>query len=83
MEIITVCCYDMNFTQARLEILALQQSSILYSTDKSDENFESALKILPQLVSGAEKKLLEDLLNRFKSSMLFHLKCLEAPVSEE
>ncbi|XP_039262128.2 exocyst complex component 2-like [Styela clava] len=69
--------------QARLGILALQQSTILYATEQSNKTFEDACAVLPQLGSGAEKKLLEELLNRFKSGMLFHLKCLEAPIDVE
>lgn len=69
--------------QARLETLALQQSTILYATEESNKTFEDACAALPQLGSGAEKKLLEELLNRFKSGMLFHLKCLEAPIDIE
>ncbi|XP_013922640.1 PREDICTED: exocyst complex component 2-like [Thamnophis sirtalis] len=44
-------------------------------------SFKQALEALPQLSSGADKKLLEELLNIFKSSMQFQLTCFQASSS--
>uniref|UniRef100_A0A4W3K885 Exocyst complex component 2 n=1 Tax=Callorhinchus milii TaxID=7868 RepID=A0A4W3K885_CALMI len=41
------------------------------------QNFKQALEVLPQLPSGADKKLLEELLNKFKSSMQLQLTCFQ------
>uniref|UniRef100_A0A674JE85 Exocyst complex component 2 n=1 Tax=Terrapene triunguis TaxID=2587831 RepID=A0A674JE85_9SAUR len=41
-------------------------------------SFKQALEALPQLLSGADKKLLEELLNKFKSSMHLQLTCFQA-----
>uniref|UniRef100_A0AAX7SCI5 Exocyst complex component 2 n=1 Tax=Astatotilapia calliptera TaxID=8154 RepID=A0AAX7SCI5_ASTCA len=41
-------------------------------------SFKLALESLPQLHSGADKKLLEELLNKFKSSMQLQLTCFHA-----
>uniref|UniRef100_A0A669D7G8 Exocyst complex component 2 n=1 Tax=Oreochromis niloticus TaxID=8128 RepID=A0A669D7G8_ORENI len=41
-------------------------------------SFKLALESLPQLHSGADKKLLEELLNKFKSSMQLQLTCFQA-----
>uniref|UniRef100_A0AAQ5WXI8 Exocyst complex component 2 n=1 Tax=Amphiprion ocellaris TaxID=80972 RepID=A0AAQ5WXI8_AMPOC len=40
-------------------------------------SFKLALDALPQLHSGADKKLLEELLNKFKSSMQLQLTCFQ------
>uniref|UniRef100_A0A8C7IBL5 Exocyst complex component 2 n=1 Tax=Oncorhynchus kisutch TaxID=8019 RepID=A0A8C7IBL5_ONCKI len=40
-------------------------------------NFKQALEALPQLHSGADQKFLEELLNRFKSSMQLQLTCFQ------
>uniref|UniRef100_A0A665T2J3 Exocyst complex component 2 n=1 Tax=Echeneis naucrates TaxID=173247 RepID=A0A665T2J3_ECHNA len=45
---------------------------LFYST-----SFKLALEALPQLHSGADKKLLEELLNKFKSSMQLQLACFQ------
>uniref|UniRef100_A0A4W4FDZ1 Exocyst complex component 2 n=1 Tax=Electrophorus electricus TaxID=8005 RepID=A0A4W4FDZ1_ELEEL len=63
--------------QARLEILALKDAVEPYLTSESQVNFKQALEALPQLQSGADKKLLEELLNTFKSSMQFQLYCFQ------
>uniref|UniRef100_A0A673VSL9 Exocyst complex component 2 n=1 Tax=Salmo trutta TaxID=8032 RepID=A0A673VSL9_SALTR len=39
--------------------------------------FKQALEVLPQLHNGADKKLLEELLNKFKSSMQLQLTCFQ------
>ncbi|XP_070603271.1 exocyst complex component 2 isoform X2 [Erythrolamprus reginae] len=67
--------------QARLEICALRDSVSVFLTSESKSNFKQALEALPQLSSGADKKLLEELLNVFKSSMQFQLTCFQASCS--
>lgn len=63
--------------QARLEICALKDAVAAYLTTESRASFKQALEALPQLQSGADKKLLEELLNKFKSSMQFQLTCFQ------
>ncbi|ETE71354.1 Exocyst complex component 2, partial [Ophiophagus hannah] len=67
--------------QARLEICALRDSMSVFLTSESNSSFKQALEALPQLSSGADKKLLEELLNIFKSSMQFQLTCFQASSS--
>ncbi|XP_008052216.1 exocyst complex component 2, partial [Carlito syrichta] len=64
--------------QARLEICALRDTVAVYLTPESRSSFKQALEALPQLSSGADKKLLEELLNKFKSSMHLQLTCFQA-----
>ncbi|CAO2595651.1 Exocyst complex component 2 [Lemmus lemmus] len=64
--------------QARLEICALRDTVAIYLTPESRSSFKQALEALPQLASGADKKLLEELLNKFKSSMHLQLACFQA-----
>ncbi|KAM6186651.1 exocyst complex component 2 isoform 2-T2 [Rhynchocyon petersi] len=63
--------------QARLEICALRDAVAIYLTPESKSSFKQALEVLPQLSSGADKKLLEELLNKFKSSMYLQLTCFQ------
>ncbi|MCI4389499.1 hypothetical protein PGIGA_G00098770 [Pangasianodon gigas] len=63
--------------QARLEICALKDAVVCYLTPDSQASFKQAVEALPQLQSGADKKLLEELLNKFKSSMHFQLTCFQ------
>uniref|UniRef100_A0A8C6L974 Exocyst complex component 2 n=1 Tax=Nothobranchius furzeri TaxID=105023 RepID=A0A8C6L974_NOTFU len=65
--------------QARLELCALRDAVATYLNPDSDSSFKLALESLPQLHSGADKKLLEDLLNSFKSSMQLQLTCFQPP----
>ncbi|XP_066578867.1 exocyst complex component 2 isoform X2 [Amia ocellicauda] len=65
--------------QARLEICALRDAIASYLTAESNHSFKQALEALPQLHSGADKKLLEELLNKFKSSMHLQLTCFQPP----
>lgn len=44
-------------------------------------SFKQALEALPQLSSGTDRKLLEELLNKFKSSMHLQLTCFQASSS--
>lgn len=64
--------------QARLEICALRDTVAIYLTSESRSSFKQALEALPQLASGADKKSLEELLNKFKSSMHLQLTCFQA-----
>ncbi|XP_035270817.1 exocyst complex component 2 [Anguilla anguilla] len=63
--------------QARLEICALRDAIASYLTAESNASFKQAVEALPQLHSGADKKLLEELLNTFKSSMHLQLACFQ------
>ncbi|XP_041103943.1 exocyst complex component 2 [Polyodon spathula] len=65
--------------QARLELCALQDAIASYLSSEGSQSFKQALEALPQLHSGADKKLLEELLNKFKSSMHLQLNCFQAP----
>lgn len=67
--------------QARLEICALRDTVAVHLTPESKSSFKQALESLPQLSSGADKKLLEELLNKFKSSMHLQLTCFQAASS--
>ncbi|NXC43462.1 EXOC2 protein, partial [Penelope pileata] len=67
--------------QARLEICALRDAVAIYLTPESNSSFKQALEALPQLSSGADKKLLEELLNKFKSSMHLQLTCFQTSSS--
>uniref|UniRef100_A0A665SVN4 Exocyst complex component 2 n=1 Tax=Echeneis naucrates TaxID=173247 RepID=A0A665SVN4_ECHNA len=55
-----------------LQVHAVVTEHLFYST-----SFKLALEALPQLHSGADKKLLEELLNKFKSSMQLQLACFQ------
>ncbi|KAM9358428.1 exocyst complex component 2 [Symphorus nematophorus] len=63
--------------QARLELCALRDAIATYLNTESNASFKMALDALPQLHSGADKKLLEELLNKFKSSMQLQLTCFQ------
>uniref|UniRef100_A0A3P8TNX4 Exocyst complex component 2 n=1 Tax=Amphiprion percula TaxID=161767 RepID=A0A3P8TNX4_AMPPE len=63
--------------QARLELCALRDAVATYLNTDSNSSFKLALDALPQLHSGADKKLLEELLNKFKSSMQLQLTCFQ------
>ncbi|XP_033477903.1 exocyst complex component 2 [Epinephelus lanceolatus] len=63
--------------QARLELCALRDAIAAYLNSQSNASFKIALDALPQLHSGADKKLLEELLNKFKSSMQLQLTCFQ------
>uniref|UniRef100_A0A667YRF4 Exocyst complex component 2 n=1 Tax=Myripristis murdjan TaxID=586833 RepID=A0A667YRF4_9TELE len=63
--------------QARLELCALRDAIAPYLNSESNASFKLALDALPQLQSGADKKLLEELLNTFKSSMQLQLTCFQ------
>uniref|UniRef100_A0A669PDK5 Exocyst complex component 2 n=1 Tax=Phasianus colchicus TaxID=9054 RepID=A0A669PDK5_PHACC len=67
--------------QARLEICALRDTVAIYLTPDSNSSFKQALEALPQISSGADKKLLEELLNKFKSSMHLQLTCFQTSSS--
>ncbi|XP_056132025.1 exocyst complex component 2 isoform X2 [Lampris incognitus] len=63
--------------QAHLELCALRDAIASYITAESNASFKQALEALPQLHSGADKKLVEELLNKFKSSMQLQLTCFQ------
>ncbi|KAM8874040.1 exocyst complex component 2 isoform 1-T3 [Spinachia spinachia] len=63
--------------QARLELCALRDAIATFLNSDSSASFQLALDALPQLHSGADKKLLEELLNKFKSSMQLQLTCFQ------
>ncbi|KAM7012187.1 exocyst complex component 2 isoform 1-T1 [Tautogolabrus adspersus] len=63
--------------QARLELCALRDAIAAFLNAESNASFKLALEGLPQLHSGADKKLLEELLNQFKSSMQLQLTCFQ------
>ncbi|XP_070817156.1 exocyst complex component 2 isoform X2 [Chaetodon trifascialis] len=65
--------------QARLEVCSLRDAIATYLNAESNASFKMALDALPQLHSGADKKLLEELLNKFKSSMQLQLTCFQPP----
>ncbi|OCT76374.1 exocyst complex component 2 [Xenopus laevis] len=67
--------------QARLELYALRDAIAIYLTNDSKSSFKHAVEALPQLPSGADKKLLEELLNGFKSSMHLQLTCFQSSSS--
>uniref|UniRef100_A0A4W5N8Z1 Exocyst complex component 2 n=1 Tax=Hucho hucho TaxID=62062 RepID=A0A4W5N8Z1_9TELE len=48
-----------------------------FATLSGNASFKQALEVLPQLHNGADKKLLEELLNKFKSSMQLQLTCFQ------
>ncbi|XP_032833331.2 exocyst complex component 2 [Petromyzon marinus] len=64
--------------QARLEVSALRDAVDSFQTPSSRQSFSQALAQLHQVPSGTEKKLLEDLMNRFKSTMKLQLTCFNA-----
>ncbi|TNN76895.1 Exocyst complex component 2 [Liparis tanakae] len=63
--------------QARLELCALRDAVATYLNSESSASFNLALEALPPLQSGADKKLLEELLNKYKSSMQLQLTCFQ------
>ncbi|XP_068092912.1 exocyst complex component 2 [Hyperolius riggenbachi] len=63
--------------QARLEICSLRDAVAIFLTNDSRSSFKQALEALPQLPSGSDKKLLEELLNEFKCSMHLQLMCFQ------
>ncbi|KAF7642026.1 hypothetical protein LDENG_00266020 [Lucifuga dentata] len=63
--------------QARLELCALRDAIGTYLNTESNGNFKLALDALPPLHSGTDKKLVEELLNKFKSSMQLQLTCFQ------
>lgn len=60
--------------QARLELLALQQTVQLYQTPHASECFQEALDALPAIKQD-DKRIVEELLNKFKSQMKIQLMC--------
>ncbi|KAG8571576.1 hypothetical protein GDO81_011706 [Engystomops pustulosus] len=69
--------------QARLEICALKDAVSIFLTDEIRGTFDQALEAIPQLSNGSDKKLLEQLLNEFKSSMHLQLVCFQSSCNYE
>ncbi|XP_066862962.1 exocyst complex component 2 isoform X5 [Kogia breviceps] len=65
--------------QARLEICTLRDTVAAHLTPESRSSFKQALEALPQLSSGADRKLLELLLSRVRSGVHLQLACFQAP----
>ncbi|XP_077440554.1 exocyst complex component 2 [Vanacampus margaritifer] len=63
--------------QARLELCALRDAIAAYLNAESNVSFQMALDALPPLHSASDKKLLEELWNKFKSSMHLQLACFK------
>ncbi|XP_077573472.1 exocyst complex component 2 isoform X2 [Stigmatopora nigra] len=63
--------------QARLEVCALKDAIAAYLNPESNDSFEMALDALPQFYSAIDKKLVEELLNKFMSSMQLQLTCFQ------
>ncbi|KAJ8790638.1 hypothetical protein J1605_004611 [Eschrichtius robustus] len=63
---------------ARLEICTLRDTVAAHLTPESRSSFKQALEALPQLSSGADRKLLELLLSRVRSSVHLQLACFQA-----
>uniref|UniRef100_A0A8C7XZJ8 Exocyst complex component 2 n=1 Tax=Oryzias sinensis TaxID=183150 RepID=A0A8C7XZJ8_9TELE len=63
--------------QARLELCALRDAVATYINPDSNTSFKLALEALPQL-SSPPSRLLEELLNKFKSSMHLQLTCFQS-----
>uniref|UniRef100_A0A672YXR6 Exocyst complex component 2 n=1 Tax=Sphaeramia orbicularis TaxID=375764 RepID=A0A672YXR6_9TELE len=59
------------------EMCRLMQCVSSFSKNGALSSFKHALDTLPQLHSGTDKKLLEELLNKFKSSMQLQLTCFQ------
>lgn len=60
--------------QARLELMALQETVKLYITPHANGCFKEAMDNLGSM-KPEDKKLLEDLLNKYKSQMKFQMMC--------
>ncbi|XP_076010599.1 exocyst complex component 2 [Genypterus blacodes] len=64
--------------QARLELCSLRDAIGAYLNAESNGSFKLALDALPPLHSGTDKKLVEELMNKFKSSMQLQLTCFQS-----
>ncbi|XP_059967119.1 exocyst complex component 2 [Mesoplodon densirostris] len=64
--------------QARLDICTLRDTVAAHLTPESRSSFKQALEALPQLSSGADRKLLELLLSRVRSGVHLQLACFQA-----
>ncbi|CAH1269792.1 Hypp4243 [Branchiostoma lanceolatum] len=64
--------------QARLELCALQDALALYKTPESSKSFHDALQMVPPVTSAADRKNLEELMNKFKSNMQLQLTCFRS-----
>lgn len=66
--------------QARLELLALKDTIDLYKSNHTQTCFKEALDHLPEFPPDDKRKL-EELLNKFKTQMRFHLLCFTSEPS--
>ncbi|XP_008335141.1 exocyst complex component 2 [Cynoglossus semilaevis] len=64
--------------QAHLEISALRDALASYLNAESKSCFNQALETIPQIHSGSDKKILEELLNKYKSNMHLQLTCFHS-----
>lgn len=66
--------------QARLELLALRDTVEIYKSNHTAVCFKEALDHLPEF-PAEDKRKLEEMLNKFKSQMKFHMKCFTSEPS--
>uniref|UniRef100_UPI00358FCEE5 exocyst complex component 2-like isoform X1 n=1 Tax=Myxine glutinosa TaxID=7769 RepID=UPI00358FCEE5 len=63
--------------QAHLELYAFQHSTSAFHTPRSRQSFKQAVTLLPQINTGMDRKLMADLVNRFKNNMKLQLICFQ------
>nr|XP_002127048.1 exocyst complex component 2 [Ciona intestinalis] len=61
--------------QARLDIEALQQATAAFESTQSSTNFVEALDSIPDMSSAADRRFLDENINKFKSLLIFQLRC--------
>ncbi|CAG5111692.1 Oidioi.mRNA.OKI2018_I69.chr2.g5970.t1.cds [Oikopleura dioica] len=59
--------------QARIEIRAIEECTALYSSPRSKELFEEALKLLPPVTGNEERQLEEQIMQTFRKQMRIQL----------
>ncbi|CAK8674239.1 exocyst complex component 2-like [Clavelina lepadiformis] len=59
--------------QCRVDIEAMEQVTSIFKSPQSQKSFEEALNAVPRLSNNSERRTLDDLLNIFKSIMMFQL----------
>ena len=62
--------------QARIEIRAIEECTALYSSPRSKELFEEALKLLPSVTGNEERHLEEQIMHNFRKQMNIQLMAL-------
>lgn len=63
--------------QARIEIRAIEECTALYSSPRSKELFEEALKLLPSVTGNEERQLEEQIMQNFRKQMHIQLMALK------